>query len=277
MAENTYLLNGRFLHNLNGWTVSDSAVVYSAGDGDDHYGVAVLPTGNKSIEQDFGVLGTKLFTVHIAVKAVGVALTAGQATLVIEDGEGNTVLTSNLVAGTADTWIETSYSVGLGEGTTYTLRITNVNATGDIKIDDLSLWFIPLSRAEIATRTHAKLGRMAVDRALSTAVNGVLTEGDYTYAIDAALRSIGAIDPDTGLPDVRYLDEQSIQTALDYTLKEMLEQLQKDYAVEVDTRTGPYQQSLSQKREAIDAMLGTGSGSSGGGSGPVVMRGFTHE
>lgn len=272
MTENTYLLNGRFLHNLNGWTVSDAAVVYSAGDADDHYGVCVIPTGSKFIEQAFGVIGVRLFSVHISVKAVGAALSAGQATLTIEDGDGNTVVTANLVAGSADTWVETTYTYGLAEGTTYTLRITNVNATGNIKIDDLWLWFVPLTRAEIATRIHAKLGRLATDRSLNTTSSGALTEGSYTYAIDAGLRSVGAIDPETGLPDVRWLDEQTIQTALDYVERQMLEQLQKDYAVEVDTTTGPYSQSLSQKREAIDAILGVGSGASGGSTGAVVMR-----
>ena len=146
MSENTYLLNGRFLQNLNGWTVNDPAVVYSAGDGDDHYGVAILPTGGKSIEQAFGVQGVRLFTLHISVKAVGAVLTAGQATLSIVDGNGNTVVTANLVAGTADTWIETTYQYGLAEGTTYTLRITNVNATGNIKVDDLWLWLQLIKR-----------------------------------------------------------------------------------------------------------------------------------
>lgn len=274
--DNTYLLNGRFLHNLNGWTVNDPSVVYSAGDGDDHYGVAILPTGNKSIEQGFGVEGVRLFTLHVAVKSVGAALTAGQATLIIEDGDGNTVVTSNLVAGTADTWTETSYTFGLAEGTTYDLRFTNVSAAGNIKIDDLWLWFVPLTRAEIAARVHSKLGRLATDRSLSTTPAGALTEGSYTYSVDAGLRSVGAIDPDTGLPDVRYLDEVTIQTALSYVEKQMLEQLQKDYAVEVDTSTGPYSQSLSQKRQAIDDILGGGSGGASGG-GAVVMRSLTHD
>lgn len=113
---------------------------------------------------------------------------------------------------------------------------------------------------------------------LSTTPSGLLTEGSYTYAVDAGLRSVGAIDPDTGLPDARWLDEQTIQNALDYVEKQMLGQLQKDYAVEVDTRTGPYQQSLSQKREAITEMLG-GAGGQGSGvvGGVVVMRELTHD
>lgn len=281
MAENNFLLNGRFLHNLNGWTVSDAAVVYSAGDADDHYGVCVLPTGNKTVQQDFAVIGVRAFTIHLSVKAVGANLSGSNAVLSILDGNGNPLVAQNL-SGTADTWTENTFSYGLAEGTTYTLIIENDNATGDVRIDDLWLWFVPLTRLQIAQRVHAKLGRLATDRSLSTTPSGLLTEGSYTYAVDAGLRSVGAIDPDTGLPDARWLDEQTIQNALDYVEKQMLGQLQKDYAVEVDTRTGPYQQSLSQKREAITEMLG-GAGGRGSGvvggvvGGVVVMRELTHD
>lgn len=276
--EQSYLLNGRFLHNLNGWTVSDPSVQYQASDGDDQYGFAVLPTGNHSIEQAFGVEGVRQFTLHLSVKAVGTSLSGSQATLVIEDGDGNTVLTQALT-GTADVWTENTFTYGLGEGTTYTLRITNVSAAGNVKIDDAWLWFVPLTRAQMAARTHAKLGRLATDRQLSPTAAGELTEGSYTYAIDGALRSVGAIDPETGLPDVRFLDEQTVQTALDYVYRQMLEQLQADYSAEVDTTSGPYTQRLSQKQAAISDMLGGGgSGSSGGGaSGPVVMRELSHD
>lgn len=275
MPENNFLLNGRFLHNLNGWTVSDAAVVYSAGDADNHYGVCVIPTGGKTIQQDFAVVGVRAFTISLSVKAVGANLSGSNATLSIMDGDGNTLITANL-SGAADTWTDNTFNYGLAEGTTYSLVIENNDASGDIRIDDLWLWFVPLTRLQIAQRVHAKLGRLATDRSLNTTPSGAQTEGSYTYAVDAGLRSVGAIDPDTGLPDVRWLDEQTIQNALDYVERQMLEQLQKDYAVEVDTRTGPYQQSLSQKREAIADMLGGAGGASGAG-GAVVMRELTHD
>lgn len=277
MAENTYLLNGRFLHNLNGWTVSGPTVVYSAGDADDQYGVAVIPPG-ESIQQDFGVIGVRVFTLHLSVKPVGAPLSNNQARIIITDGDGNAVTTQSLVAATADAWAENTFLFGLGEGTTYNIEIENTSAAGNIKIDDVWLYFVPLTRLQMAQRIHAKLGRLASN--LSTTPTGDMTEGSYTYSVDAGLRSVGAIDPDTGLPDVRYLDENSIQLALDFIERETLEGLQKDSAVEVDTRTGPYQQSLSQKREAITEMLGGGGGSggdSGGSGGPVIMRPLKHE
>lgn len=253
--ENTYLLNGRFLHNLNGWTVSDSAVVYSAGDGDDHYGVAVLPTGNKSIEQVFNVDMIRSFVLHVAVKAVGAALTAGQAVIVIEDGNGNTVTTLDLVAGTADTWVETTYSIGLAQGTAYTLRVKNVNAAGDVKIDDLWLWFVPITRAEISVRVASKLGTLASDQGYTTTASGALTEGSYTHAIDAALRNVGAIDDDTGQIDIRYLDEWTTQSAINYTENEILLQLQSVFSSLVDVSIGPYSESYSQLKKNVDEML----------------------
>jgi hypothetical protein len=267
------LSNGRFLQDLANWVASGAA--YSAGDGDDHYGVAVLSTGGDYVEQTFSVAHARLYSLHIAVKAIGSSLSGSQATARIVDGNGNTVLTQALT-GTADTWTETTYSIGLAPGTTYTLRITNASAAGDVRIDDVWLWWVPLSRAQVAARVHAKLARLATERSLSTTPAGALTEGDYTYAVDAGLRSVGAIDPETDLPDVRWLDAAMLDTALDAVELEMLERLQRDYAVAVDTTVGPRSERLSQIAAAIAALRG-GVGGKGGGGGRIVMRKLSHK
>jgi hypothetical protein len=272
MSERNLLLNGRFLQNLSGWTASSA--VYDAGDGDDHYGVAVLATGGGYIEQSFSVPRVRLYSLHISVKPMTAALTAGKATVQIKDASGNVVYSANLTGATMAVWEENNLEVGLATGTTYTIRITNVSHGGYVKVDDAWAWFIPLSRAAIATRVHAKLGRLATDRSLSTTLSGALTEGSYTYGIDAGLRSVGAVNPETGLPDVRYLDAESIQTALDYIEREMLEQLQRDYAVEVDVRVGQRSESLSQIGKAVGEMAAGGSGKGGG---RIVMRKLTHD
>lgn len=273
MAENTFLLNGRFLHNLDGWTASGGAS-YDAGDADEHYGVCILPVGG-SISQDFAVIGVRRFTLHVAVKATA-ALSSGQCTLSIVDGSGNTVVSVSLSGGTA--WTENEFTYGLAEGTTYTLTISNVSAAGNVKVDDIWLWHIPVTRAQIAESVHHKLGRLALDRGLTTSPSGTLTEGSYTYAIDAALRFIGAIDPDTGSPSVRWVDEQSAQTVIDATEKQMLEQLRLDYVVEVDTSTGPFSQQLSQKAKTLDEIL-SGSSTTGASSSnaPVVQRRLNYD
>ena len=268
MVERSYIYNGRFLHSLTQWETSDA--VYNAGDGDDHYGVAVLSVGGY-IQSTFTVPNIRSYSIHAAVKAVGASLSAGQCQLIITDGNGNTVLTQNLT-GTADTWTDNDLSAGLSAGTTYTLKIINNSASGAVKLDDIWVWFVPLTRVQIATRIHAKLGRLATERSLTATASGALTEGSYTYAIDGGVRAVGAINPETGLPDVRYLDEENIQTALDFIEREMLEQLQRDYAVETDIRVGQRSESLSQISQALGNMASGGSK----GGGRIVMRKLHH-
>lgn len=265
MSERNHLSNGRFWHDLNNWDVSGA--VYSAGDGDGHYGVAVLSTGGDYIEQDFSVPDLRDYTLHLSAKPTA-ALSAGQATIQISDGNGNTLVTLNLV-GSAGAWQEQTFAVGLVPGTTYTVRITNVSATGDLKVDDAWLWFVPVTRRKIAQAVHRKLRRVATELCYDTATEGEQTEGDYTDAVDEALRSAGAINPETGLPDTRYLDEQSVKTAIDLTMQAMLEMAAIDFGVEVDVAIGPHREQLSQKREALLKLAGIGGdqGRGGGGAG----------
>lgn len=273
MSERNLLNNGRFLQSLTSWTASGA--VYSAGDGDDHYGVASLPVG-AYIEQSFSVQRVRLYTLHISVKPVGAILAAGNCTLSIKDSTGNTLFSKDLTGAIKDVWEENILEIGIATGTTYTLRITNVNFAGGVSIDDVWLWNVPLSRLAIATRLHSKLGRLATDRALSITPAGVLTEGSYTYGIDAGLRSVGAINPETGLPDVRYLSQDSIQTAIDFIEREVIEQLQRDYAVEVDISVGQRRESLSQISKALGDITGTGGQRGGGTSARIVMRKLGH-
>jgi hypothetical protein len=269
-VERNRLNNGRFQNDLNNWTAVNAA--YSPGDGDDHYGVAVLETGGGYIEQTFSLPSFRSYTLALSVKAVGASLTAGQATLRVTDGDGYTVTTQNLT-GTADTWTDNTFTLGLAPGTTYTLRLTNVSAVGQLKIDDVWLWWCPVTRAGLATRAHAKLARLATQRSLSTTPAGALTEGSYTYAIDAGLRQAGAINPETDLPDIRYLESAGVDTVLNLVESEMLEQLQRDYAVEVDITVGPRSESFSQ----VAGQIGQLTGGPGGGGGRVVMRKLGHE
>lgn len=268
-ASRNHFVNGEFTHNLNGWTATGGAA-YLASDGDEHYGIANLPVAG-SISQAFAVEAARSFSFHVSAKSPTGALSAGQCTYEIKDSNGLTVVTGSL-DGAVSSWSENLTTLGLADGTTYTLTITNVSAAGDVRIDDVWLWYIPVTRAQIATYVDVKLGRIADERSLSTTPAGALTEGSYTYAIDAALRNVGAIDPESGNPDVRWLNASSVQNVIDAARREMLEQLQSDYAVEVDTRTGPYQQSLSQKRAAIADMLGGTGSESGANTGGVVVR-----
>lgn len=271
MAERSHIQNGRFLQNLANWNASNAT--YSAGDGDAHYGVAALSTGGGYIKQSFAVPYLRLYNLRFYVKAVGSSLTAGQATLTITDNQGNTVVTANL-AGTADTWTVNDFSYGLAPGANYIIRITNVSAAGQVKIDDLYLWFVPKTRQELAQAVHTKLGRLATDRSYSTTASGSNTEGSYTAAVDTGLRTVGAIDDETGLPDVRYLDVGMIDACLDAIEDEMIERLQRDFALEVDITVGPRSEKLSQVAAALGKMGNSGGG--GSGSGRVVTKRLIH-
>jgi hypothetical protein len=267
--ERNRLSNGGFWHDLDNWTASDAS--YAASDGDEHYGMAVLGPGGGYVEQEFTTPSARSWTVHLAIKPDTDNLATSDLTLRVVDGDGNTVLTQPAGTVTADAWTEQTYEFGLAPGTTYTLRIKNNRGSGDIKVDDVWVWWVPLTRAELATRVNAKLARLASTRSLSTTPAGALTEGDYTYAVDAGLRAVGAIDPETDMPDVRYLEANLVDTALDAIEQEMIEQLQRDYAVEVDVKVGPRQENFSQRARQVKALAG------GGGSGRVVMRKLTHQ
>jgi hypothetical protein len=337
MSEPNLLSNGRFLENLDDWTASAGAV-FSVGDGDDHYGVAVLPAGDY-IEQEFSVDRARSFSLHLALKSTE-ALTAGKVTAVLSDDSGNVLTTLQPTAPVVSTWTETTYTVGLVPGPTYTLRIANAGAAADVKVDDCSekvaeeaavpgptytlrianagaaadvkvddcsekvaeeaavpgptytlrianagaaadvkvddvwLWFCPITRATLAAQVHAKLGRLATNRSLSTTPSGALTEGDYTYAVDAGLRLVGAINDETGLPDVRYLDAGDVDAALDAVEAQMMDRLYCDYSADVDIRVGPRSENLSQTADAINKVRGgSGAGSTGG---RIVMRKLRH-
>jgi hypothetical protein len=269
-ADRSHLTNGRFLMNLDNWTATDAT--YSAGDGDEQYGVAVLAAGGY-ITQDFTVPYARTYTLQVAVKPVGDTLATDDLQAVITDDDSGTVVAVSLEGDTADTWQVNTDLLGLAPGNTYTLKLLN-NAAIPVRIDDVWLWFVPQTRAQIAAQVHARLGQLATDYSLSTTASGALTEGSYTYAIDAALRSMGALNTETAEPDVRYLDPNDIATVIDLVESEMLKRVQRSAVTETDVSLGPRRESRSQKSKAIGELV---SGSGGGGASRVVMRPLRRE
>lgn len=269
MSERSHVFNGRFLQNLDLWTATNAA--YSAGDGDEHYGVAVLSAGGY-ITQDFTVPMARSYSIHTAVKPVGAVLTANQLQAIITDDDGSQVVVLSLEGDTDGAWQENTDTLGLAPGTTYRLQILN-SAAVPVRIDDVWLWFVPITRAQIAAQVHARLGTLATDYSLSVTPSGALTEGSYTYAIDAGLRGCNAVNDETGQPDVRYLDSGDVLTVLELVEGEMLKRVQRSAVTEVDVALGPRRESLSQKAANIGSLIGGGAGSGGG---RVVMRKLTH-
>lgn len=252
MAElRNFLNNGRFLTDLSSWTAVSAS--YLSSDGDEHYGMADISVGG-SISQQFSVPHARGYSLHISVKPAS-ALSAGNATAVLTQ-DGNAVVTTSLT-GSSGAWNEQTLAVGLVPGATYTLTINAVSVA--IKVDDVWLWFVPISRTTIAAQVHARLGTLATDASLSTTPAGALTEGSYTYAIDAGLRQVGAVDPETALPDIRFLGTGTVDDLLVAVEREMLQRLHRYYATRVDISVGQRSESLSQVSKAIAALLDSNS------------------
>lgn len=264
MAERSLLDNGRFLGGLDEWTATGGAV-YAASDGDDHAGLASLPAG-ASVAQAFTPDRTRRYILSLSVKT-------GNATVTIVDSDGRTVLSAT-ATGSAGVWTVTTRAIGLIADETYTLTIANGGA-GTILIDDVWIWYVPKTRAEIAAIVHRKLGGLASDASLSTTASGEQTEGSYTDAIDAGLRSLGALDADTDLPDIRALEAGQLDTLLGLVEGEALALLQRHYATLTDIRVGERDEKLSQISAQIAKLKP--SGGAGGGGGRIVIRTLTRE
>ena len=248
-----HLINGRFENNADGWTLSDRAD-YRASDGDDHYGMVEL-RWNHYMEQQFSIAGARLETIHVALKSSTALSGANAFALRIMDGAGNIVSTYNPDVPYVDQWTAVTYDLGLTSGTTYTLRITNIQPI-PVMVDDVWIWDVAITRRQIAIRTQEKLGGLASsDVTLSYVAEANKPEGDYTYAIDAALRELGAIHPVTQVPDIRVLDRASVVEVIDITGLRMIERIENEYITKVDLSVGPHRESFSQVAQAIRAKV----------------------
>jgi hypothetical protein len=259
MDERTLIVNGRLFHNLNGWTAAGGAA-YSAGNGDSHYGVASLPAG-ASISQQIAVEYARAYTLHVATYG-------GNATIGLVDSALNS-LPAQTASGVSSAWTENSITVGLAPGTSYTLTISN-GGVSTILVDDIWLWWVPKTRAELAAIVARKLATLASDASLSTTPAGSQTEGSYTDAVDAGLRGVGAIDEETDLPDIRYLSASLLDSCLAQIERAILEKLQRHYALLVDTEAEAVKEKFSQIAATLKSF--TAGGASGSKSGQVVVR-----
>lgn len=126
-----------------------------------------------------------------------------------------------------------------------------------------------MDRATIAATVHRKLGALASDAGLLTTASEGQSEGSYTDAIDAALRQLGAYDAETLELDATLVPITSINTLLRLVEGEMLERLQRHYALLTDLKVGQRDEKLSQIGAAIRAL---GSSSAGGSGRPVIAK-----
>lgn len=126
-----------------------------------------------------------------------------------------------------------------------------------------------MDRATLAQTVHRRLRALAEDAGLSTTASGSQTEGDYTDAIDAALRALGLVDPDTGALDISFAQVAQHNSLIGMVSGEMLVQLEVHYATLTDIKVGDREEKLSQIRAAVRA-LGSTAGTVAAGAGSVV-------
>lgn len=127
-----------------------------------------------------------------------------------------------------------------------------------------------LTRATLATLVADRLGAIATDRGYATTGEGSLTEGDYTYAIDAALRDMDLLNS-ADEPDITEAEVEQYNTLVEVVERYMLQKANRSLSMEVDLQLGPRRQSFSQKAKAVREL------GQGGGSRRVVAMRLRHE
>lgn len=122
-----------------------------------------------------------------------------------------------------------------------------------------------MDRAQLARYVHRSIAELARGAAWSTATRSedgdTLSEGDYTDAIDSALRQLGFVDLITGIPDETLATELDFETIATLVRQISLERLAAYYATVVDTVGGPVRIYRSQVAAALQRM-GVAGGSS---------------
>lgn len=237
--------NGDFDGNLDEWS-GTGAIARNLGY--PRLGCVELEAG-ESISQEEGLTADQLYTLHFFYRpASGATLTAGY---------GSITQTFGITA--ADQWHEGVLAFALNASASDNVAFSA--AGGTIYVDSVALLIggLPISRADIAAKIAADISELATDASLSTTVSASGPEGDYSQAIDEALRQLGAINRH-GDADITQLAARRINDALEATKRAMYQRLQSKYALQVDVSLGPRRESLSQKARALGDMTRGGAG-----------------
>lgn len=127
-----------------------------------------------------------------------------------------------------------------------------------------------LTRVTLAKMVHDRLGAIATDRSWTWVADGDLTEGDYTYAIDAALRDLELLGS-SDEPDISEAGVEQYNTLVEVVERYMLAKAERSLAMKVDLTLGPRREAFSQQAAALREM------SKAGGSKRVVAMRLHHE
>lgn len=235
------LLNGGFEGNLDRWAGSGTI---ARNLGYPRLGCVLLTDGQTIFSETLGFAEDYPYQLHYFYRlGTGATLTAGAAGVTQQHtGAPLDVWREGTMIFALDTGANGQVSFGASGGTVYVDSVTLV-ASG-----------LAITRAGLASLVAARLATLGTDAALSRTPDADGPEGDYTAAIDQALRALGALSR-WGDPDVTQLAPAQVDDAADIARTEMLQILRAIYAKETDVKLGPRSESRSQIAGSIDRML----------------------
>lgn len=245
------LINGGFDGNLYKWT---GAGTIDRVNGYPRAGCVSLAAGQSiAYAENVGLGENYPYTIHFFYQlATGATLTAQYGTV-----------TQTFTGAPPSVWREgvMAFALDVGGNSPVTFSVSG----GAALVDSVTLMTgqLPIRRAAIAAAVAARMTSLVTDANLSATASASGPEGDYTLAIDEALRSLGAVNQWAD-PDVTQVDQEEINGVIDAAQSALLVRLRATYSLETDVSLGPRRESRSQIATAIDGMLGGGSGKGGG-------------
>jgi hypothetical protein len=241
------LQNGDFSRGLYQWT-GDGTITRSLGY--PRVNAAQLATG-QALSQQIGISEENLYTLHYFYR-VGTG-----ATLTVAYGD----VSQEHTGAPLDVWREgvLQFAVEAGDGNG-AVQISAAGGTAYVDTITLMPGGLPASRAEMAADVAGSLGALATDAGVSTTASASGPEGDYSAAIDEALRAAGAMNR-WGDEDVTLLDASRVNDAIEAARASMLQRVRATYALQTDVSLGPRSESRSQIASSIDEMLAGAGGS----------------
>lgn len=241
------LRNGDFSRGLYEWT-GDGTI--SRALGYPRLNCAELTAG-QSLRQAQGISQEQLYTLHYFYRvASGATLTVGYG-----------AVTQTHTGAPFDVWREgvLVFAVEAGESNG---NVELAASGGTVRVDTVTLMAggLPKSRRELATEVAGRIVDIATDAGLDADATASGPEGDYSAAIDEALRAVGATNT-WGDPDVTVLPALKINDVIEAARVAILQRVRGKYALETDVSLGPRSESRSQIASSLDEML-AGSGGS---------------
>lgn len=200
-----------------------------------------------------GASAEQVFTLHFFFR-----LEVGE-TLTVSLGD-----VSQEFSGLFDVWREAVLTLGVVAETTIAPAFAASEPEEDpapCYVDGVTLLVgvLPLTRAGLAAAVAKRLGALGTDAGLSVAAAASGPEGDYTGAVEEALRQVGAVNA-WGDPDITALAAGQVNAVIEAAHTAMLAVLTNHYALQTDVSLGPRSESRSQIAKALTALGGAGAG-----------------